>query len=262
MDKIIFEEVNKNIIQCNCSNVAIFVDFDNIYYSLKDYGVNMEDENFCIFSLMNALYAKDKIRTMRAYADYDQVNISFKYLQEKRVQIKNVYGNGKTEEHRKNASDIELSIDAIDTYYKDQNIDTFVFITSDSDMIPVMSRLIYKGKKVHLFYIDSNTSQYQHITEYCHLSYDLLNLLGIDVNRKNPEYWTDKALSVIKEWYDNPQNSSYALGGKWLKELLCERLYLSSRLSSDLIAYMSITNIIKDDISPNGKRGFIIVKAA
>lgn len=258
MDQTTLSNLDKQVKDIVCSNVAIFVDFDNVYYGLKDYGVNLENDENCIFSLMNKIYSMDKIRTMRAYADYDQVKISFKYLQEKRVQIKNVYGNGKEEEHRKNASDIELSIDALDTYYRDGNIDTFVFVTSDSDMIPIMSRLAFKGKKIHLYYLDAKTSQYQHITEYCHLSQDLLTLLGIDEKRKNPDYWIDAAKIEITKWYDNPKNASNVLGGKWLNDLFCDNLYLSKRLSSDLIALMIQKNIIKEE-QTSGKKGFKIV---
>ena len=137
--------------QCNSAseNVGIFVDFDNIYYSLKEYGVNPESPEYCVFSLMERIYSINKIRTLRAYADYDQVGVSLKHLQEMRVQIKNVYGNGLEEEYRKNASDIELSVDALEIYYRSPEIDTFVFLTSDSDMIPIMSRLTYKGKHIH-----------------------------------------------------------------------------------------------------------------
>jgi uncharacterized LabA/DUF88 family protein len=262
MDNDILHEVATLVNKLNSNNVAVFVDFDNIYYSLKDYGVNLQDENFCIFSLMNTLYSKDKIRTMRAYADFEQVKISFKYLQEKRVQIKNVYGNGKTEEHRKNASDIELSIDAIETYYKDSNIDTYVFITSDSDMIPVMSRLIFKAKKVHLYYIETNTSQYQHITEYCHLSQDLLKVLGVDENRRTPNYWTDKVLELMNEWYDDPKHKGLCLGGKWLNDMLCDELSVSVKFASEIITYMSAANIIKEELVASGKKGYIKVKVA
>ena len=43
--------------QCNSTseNVGIFVDFDNIYYSLKEYGVNPEAPEYCVFSLMERI---------------------------------------------------------------------------------------------------------------------------------------------------------------------------------------------------------------
>ena len=35
----------------NCTHTGIFVDYDNIYYSLKEYGVDPENEDFHIIVL-------------------------------------------------------------------------------------------------------------------------------------------------------------------------------------------------------------------
>lgn len=254
----IVEDIEKEVDKLGTKNVGIFIDFDNIYYGLKDYAVDLNNNDFCIFTMMNSIYGKDRIRTMRAYADFDQVNdIKLKTLQEKRVQIRNVYGNGKEEMYRKNASDIELSIDAIESYYKYSNIDTFVFVTADSDMIPVMSRMIYKGKKVHLYYIDENISHYQNITEYSHLSKDILKVFDISPERKNPDFWEEKTLKLIKDWYSDNKNQGKMLGGKWLNDELQEKLFMSQHLASSVIQYMEENKKIRKDIV-NGRGGYII----
>lgn len=222
----------------NMDNVAIFIDFDNVYYSLKDYGLNVEDEDYCVFTLMNKIYSYDRIRTMRAYADYDQIKVSFKRLQEKRVQIKNVYGNGRDEDHRKNASDIELSIDALDAYYRNPDIDTFIFITSDSDMIPIMSRLMFKGKKVHLYYIEDKVSHYQDLTGFCHLKHNLKDIFKLDSARLEPAYWETQAIALIEAWYSEPKNTGKNLGGKWLNQLLTENLFILPTKAREIIDYL------------------------
>ena len=247
MKEELLKEIKQQIESTNVDNVGIFVDYDNIYYGLKDFGINVNDANYCVFSIMNDVYGKEKIRTMRAYADFDQVDVSLRKLQEKRVQIKNVYGNGKEEKHRKNASDIELCIDAIETYYKNSNIDTYVFITADSDMIPIMSRLTYKGKKVHLYYIEDNTSQYQDITNYSDVKCDLLTLFEIDKERKNPSYWVEQAKTAMENWYSDTKNTNKTLGGKWLKDLFKDNFSLSDSFASTLIAYMEQCELFEKD---------------
>ena len=222
----------------NCTHTGIFVDYDNIYYSLKEYGVDPENEDYCVFSLMNHIYTMDRIRTMRAYADYDQINVSLKRLQEMRVQIKNVYGNGLEEEYRKNASDIVLSVDALEMYYRCPMIDTFVFLTSDSDMIPIMSRLMYKGRRVHLFCLGASTSRHQDLSRFCHVFCDLLPLFQIDPARKEPSYWQKGALCEIENWYAGRKNETMLLGGKWLNRLLCQKYGLSSHAAGRLITYL------------------------
>lgn len=252
------EDIKKEVDKLGTRNVGIFIDFDNIYYGLKDYAINLNDDNFCIFTMMNSIYGKDRIRTMRAYADFDQVtDIKLKILQEKRVQIRNVYGNGKDEKYRKNASDIELSIDAIETYYKKPDIDTFVFATADSDMIPIMSRIIYKGKKVHLFYMDENVSHYQNITEYSHLSRDIIKIFNICTKRKEPNYWEDDTLKLIKDWYSSPKNKGKMLGGTWFNGELQKKLNMGQPLASRVIQYMEDNKKIKKSIK-NNLEGYII----
>ena len=237
----------------NTNNVAIFIDFDNIYYSLKDYGLNVEDEAYCVFTLMNKIYSYDRIRTMRAYADYDQIKVSFKRLQEKRVQIKNVYGNGRSEDHRKNASDIELSIDALDAYYRNPDIDTFIFITSDSDMIPIMSRLMFKGKKVHLYYIEDKVSRYQDLTGFCHLKHNLKDIFKLDSARLEPTYWETQAITLIKEWYSESKNTGKSLGGQWLNNILSEKLFILPIKASQIIQYLEENNKIINKVQANGR---------
>ena len=90
----------KKIIDTSCENVAIFVDYDNIYYGLSEYGINLENERYDIFHIMNELYEFDKIRVMKAFADFEQIKVSLRHLQEKRVQIHNVYGNNAIEKSK------------------------------------------------------------------------------------------------------------------------------------------------------------------
>lgn len=171
----------KSIIEKESSNVAIFCDYDNIHYGLTTYGLNLQNPKYDIFHLMNELYGKSKIRTLQAFGDFEQLNISMKHLQLNRVQIQNVFANSKNESNRKNASDIELAIKTIETYYENKKIDTFVFLTSDSDMIPIMNYLLYKGKNVHLYYINQNANSY--LINFCNLAIDLLELMEINIEQ-------------------------------------------------------------------------------
>ena len=233
----------KKIIDSDCNNVAIFVDYDNIYYGLSEYGINLENERFDIFHIMNELYEFDKIRVMKAFADFEQIKVSLRHLQEKRVQIHNVYGNNAIEKNRKNASDIELSINAIETCYNNPNIDTFVFITSDSDMIPIMSKMLFYGKKVHLYSIKENTNKI--IDNYCNLAVDLIELLDIDTRRKQPEFWIEDFKKIFIEFYENPNNKSKILTNKWLIERIQQKIYMSYGASVRLIQSMLDLGVIE-----------------
>jgi uncharacterized LabA/DUF88 family protein len=231
--------------QKDLGNIGIFVDFDNIYHSLRDFGVAFEDLQYNLFDFLWEIYNKDNVRVLKAYADYDQLNIKLRDLQTKRVQIKQVYGNGQGEKHRKNASDIELSIDAIESAYSTNNIiDTYVFVTADSDMIPIMSRMAYKGKKVHLYYLGTNTSQYQNITDYAHKSLDLTKVFEFDLQRANPHYWEETIKNHIKIWYTDRRNQTKLYGGNWLNDDLKEKFKMSFKLASAVIKHLEDEGII------------------
>lgn len=233
----------KKIIEKECKNVAIFVDFDNIYYGLSEYGINLELDKYDIFYILNSLYDLDKIRQFNAFADFEQIKISMKHLQKRRVNVKNVFANNSYEKNRKNASDIELSISAIETFYTDKKIDTFVFVTSDSDMIPIMNKLLLKGKKVHLYSVKDDSCEY--IADFCTESVDLIELLDIDINRKNPEFWINMIRGIFKEFYENPNHSNKILTNKWLIERIQSKNHMSIQASTKLIQNMLDMDIIE-----------------
>lgn len=222
----------------NTSNVCILVDYDNLFHTMKRYAVDVTDEEYDICHFLCKTYGIDRIRSFRAYADFDQVKVSLRKLQEQRVQIVNVYGNNRDDKYRKNASDIELSVDAIESTYKEPNIDTYVIVTSDSDMLPIMSRLKYKGKKVHLYYVSQNVSQTVHFELCCDFSCDILKLFLIDVTKSKPDYWFDEVTKQVSGWYEDSNNSGKTYGFQWLKNDLVSILNISEQFAGEIIKAM------------------------
>lgn len=85
-------------------NVAIFVDYDNVYWTLKKYfnhDPDNEDPEKNLFNCLWKRYGQDHVRNFRVYADFQQIRTSLTNLQKKRVQIRHVYSNGKDGENRK-----------------------------------------------------------------------------------------------------------------------------------------------------------------
>lgn len=199
------QEEESQIIECvkDSKNVCILIDYDNLFYTFKRYAIDVTSDSYNIGKFFNLLYGKDRIRSFRAYADFDQVKVNLRKLQEQRVQIRNVYGNNKNDQFRKNASDIELSMDAIEMTHRESDIDTYVIVTSDSDMIPVMSRLKYKGKTVHLFYASENSSQVTHFESYCDISCDLIKLFDVDISVGIPSYWYQTVTDIVNNWHND-----------------------------------------------------------
>lgn len=226
----------KNKIDLDCENVAIFADFDNLYYSLSDYGLNLNLDDYNIFYWMNVLYGSSKIRKMSAFANFEQLNVTLSALQKQRVDIHNVFGN-----NRKNASDIELSLAALQTYYERTDIDTFVFITSDSDIIPIMNKLLYFGKKVHLYSVVENSNP--NINNFCNLSVDILDLLDLKHLERGPERFLGDAINIVSRFFNFNQNK--LLYHKKLVDSLIQTLYLSPQMANKLIDLLIDQNVLE-----------------
>ncbi|CAH1226220.1 hypothetical protein PAECIP111893_05332 [Paenibacillus plantiphilus] len=260
MDNYSLNLLKRQVLKETGDNVAIFIDYDNIYHGLKDYALDVHKD--CnIIDLLWDIYGRNRVRTIKAYADFDQIDITLRDLQQNRVQIRQVYGNGRGEKNRKNASDIELSIDAVECYYKNSDIDTYVFVTADSDMIPIMSRTMFNGNKVHLYYMSTNVSQYQDITDYAHISQDFIKLFKINIERAKPHFWLNNAKDMITKWYADSRNRDKLYGPSWLNEGLRESFGMSYKLASGTIQYMEDTKLIekiKHTVKGNTIEGYIL----
>ncbi len=235
-------------------NVAVFVDYDNVYWTLMNryrHDPDHDDPERNLFERLWNLYGIDNIRMFKAYADFEQVGANLTSLQKKRIQIRHVYANGKNEDKAKNASDIELSIDAMETSYSDPNISCYVFVTADSDMIPIMSRMLYRGKHVELFYVEDAIAKHTDIRNYAHTSYDLLRFLNVDISPKNPADFLEDAITYIGEWHAQPANKTKNLGPKWLRDGLADYLAIPSNTASQVIDLLHRNSLIKEELRTN-----------
>jgi uncharacterized LabA/DUF88 family protein len=231
-------------------NVAIFVDYDNVYWTLKkifNHDPDHEDLEKNLFHQLWKRYGQDHVRTFRVYADFQKIRTSLTNLQKNRVQIRHVYSNGKEGENRKNSSDIELCIDAIENTYKDPGITCYVFVTADSDMIPIMSRMMYKGKRVELFYLSDAAPKYVEMSNYVHHSEDLSDFLNIERKIYNVNDYIIPGLQIIVDWESKYEAEGIKfLGAPYLKGQFSKLLEIPELTASDLIELLQIQNYIED----------------
>ena len=128
---------------------AVFIDFENVYYFLKNHFHDPPDLND---------YVLDIIRTLReelskkgldslisyAYADFERLATAPQgalYLMG--VSTRNVLGTD-----HKNAADMQLCIDAMEVMYTRPDIGTFVLVAGDRDYIPVLQHLRRQARQV------------------------------------------------------------------------------------------------------------------
>jgi hypothetical protein len=61
-------------------DVCIFIDYDNLFHTMKRYAIDVTSPGYNICSYFNNRYGVDRIRAFRAYADFDQVDVQLRKL--------------------------------------------------------------------------------------------------------------------------------------------------------------------------------------
>ena len=129
---------------------AVFIDFENVYYFLKNHYIDPQDPHDYALDLVRAL--RDTLKreqgldslVLYAYADFDKLPSGPQgplYLMG--VDTRNVLGTD-----HKNAADMQLCIDALEVLYTRPDIGTFVLVAGDRDYIPVLQHLRRQARQV------------------------------------------------------------------------------------------------------------------
>lgn len=129
---------------------AVFIDFENVYYFLKNHYLDPQDPHDYALDLVRSL--RDTLKrelgldslVLYAYADFDRLPSGPQgplYLMG--VDTRNVLGTD-----HKNAADMQLCIDALEVLYTRPDIGTFVLVAGDRDYIPVLQHLRRQARQV------------------------------------------------------------------------------------------------------------------
>lgn len=128
---------------------AIFIDFENVYYFLKNHFYDPPDLNDYVLELVRRLREMllekglDSL-VINAYADFERLPSAPQgalYLMG--VITRNVLGTD-----HKNAADMQLCIDALEVHYTRPEIGTFVLVAGDRDYIPLLAHLRRQARQV------------------------------------------------------------------------------------------------------------------
>ncbi|MGA9175406.1 MAG: NYN domain-containing protein [Thermoactinomyces sp.] len=220
-------------------DTAIFIDLENVYYGLKKYHMDPDhpDESHNLFLRLQDHYGRESIRMIEAYADFEQLDLSMMSLQKKRVHVHQVYGNGRDGRDRKNAADIQLCLDAMEVLYQIPEISTYIIVSADQDMIPLLDRLWSKGKRVELFCLcDESLSRSAGLHEFCDNTHNLFEFLNIHQfqNLSRVDRLIHNAVVQIYEWYHDPNNIGKSYGSTWIKNDFMRKFHLDELEANQL----------------------------
>lgn len=217
---------------------AIFIDFENIYYYLKENYADLPDLNDYILDMLRNLrgYMDRRLGMQtiltKAYADFEQLKIAPQgglYLMG--VETHNVLGTD-----HKNAADMRLSIDAVETLYTRPEIETFVFVAGDRDYIPVIQHLKRQARVVYTVAFRGNISSDLMMNIGSRYFIDAASLLDPNaIKRLEHQAERQREADVVERQRDERQNAelkarealdhaqeSMAFGGESTAELDAE----------------------------------------
>jgi len=121
--------------------VAIFIDFENLAIASEEvYG------RFDLGVIMEAAAQWGRSTMRKAYCDWTGFSQYQQDLIEHSVELTQLFRY--SSKHRKNAADIQMVVDALETMFAHPEITTFVLVTGDSDFSAVARKLRGYGKMV------------------------------------------------------------------------------------------------------------------
>lgn len=247
LNKEILDNVKENI--RTTQNVCIYIDYDNLYWTTKQHGIDITSNRYNICEMFSKLYGNSRIRDYRVYADFDKLKIDLRSIQIQRAKIMNVFGNNRIDKHRKNASDIELCIDITENMFTNPSIDTYVIVTSDSDMIPIINKLKYHEKIVHLYYMKMYSSKDTPLDIYCDFSCDIAELLNIKSMKDEQNKLFDVIQEMVINFYKDERNNGKTYGFNWLKRDIVENCNVSEDYATELINHMFDNKMLYKNLS-------------
>ena len=171
----------------NYANAAVYVDHENIFELLKQYGKDPLEINFFPV-ILNKLKEEHKLNVIDfiIYGNFEKGPLNAKYqtiLQGLGLETRHSSNNGK------NSSDLEMTVDALRTLYKNPVIDVFVIISSDRDIIPLIKAIKYENKIAYVLSTKTGFNQivikYADHHEYIEDIFDLKEKISAGMEADN-----------------------------------------------------------------------------
>src|ERR1700689_489058 len=133
------------------ATMAVFLDLENIALGARD----ADYPSFDIEKCLERLLLKGHIVVKKAYSDFDRYKDFKGGLHEaafELIEIPHVRQSGK------NSADIRMVVDALDLCYTKGHVDTFVILSGDSEISPLVSKLRENAKTVIGVGVKNSTS--------------------------------------------------------------------------------------------------------
>jgi uncharacterized protein (TIGR00288 family) len=125
------------------TNIAVFVDYDNIEIGLK----STLRRDFDVAVVLDALKERGDLVAKFAYANWGRQDGATRQMAENAVQMVQRIPSPRGD---KNGADINLALDALEMAFTHTHVNAFAIVSGDSDFIPLLNKLKEYGKTVYV----------------------------------------------------------------------------------------------------------------
>lgn len=133
------------------NTIAVFIDFENIYYS----SLNNYSEEPDLMRIRKLCEAKGGIASIQAFGDWVRFNEQIDSLQT--VGIQPVFTPLSRSE--KSSADTFICVYAMKLFMQNENINTLILVSGDRDFIPLLNELRSLGKSTYLMGVKGSISR-------------------------------------------------------------------------------------------------------
>lgn len=127
-------------------NVALFIDYENVYLNLLKENRNVIRDGF--FEKIREWCKKNHRRLVKiaVYCNFDNEDLHNSFHQS----LLQSYGveSIHTSNQGKNFADLQITIDVLNAMHLNHNIDEFMIMSNDKDMTPLLNSIRYNKRKV------------------------------------------------------------------------------------------------------------------
>src|SRR5271157_4478888 len=123
------------------TNIAVFVDYDNIEIGLK----STLRRDFDVALVLDALKERGDIVAKFAYANWGRQDGATRQMAENAVQMVQRIPSPRGD---KNGADINLALDALEMAFTHTHVNAFAIVSGDSDFIPLVNKLKEYDKRI------------------------------------------------------------------------------------------------------------------
>ena len=184
------------------NNVAIYIDYENVYKTLAVQNKNLLREGF--FEKIQCWCKSKQMRIVKivAYCNFDNPDLHESFhqtlLQEYGVLTIHTSNRGK------NYADMQISIDAINDMYLNKNIDQFIIMSNDKDMSPLLNTIKSNKRKAILLTVGDSFDYALCNVPDEHISID--DIFKEEIQELYIERYHNKILCNIEDYYTSQGN--------------------------------------------------------